>query len=233
MASDYGLSHLDMARCNTYTPPALCPARRGNVVDPKRKSSSALLLRLDEMPKAGRTIHAALEPDDVSASLPDAYRIDGSRGGEVSGHALMVDGNLHVKATVTIAAAFDCSRCAEPSRGEWSAKIETLFVPEGQKSTKLGGDELDDEPFDDIVGYRGRIVNLQPSVKQTLTIALPPYPVCRQDCAGLCTECNTNLNENQCTCTRSNDPRWGPLADLLGAIQAEKEGDQNGSSQKA
>lgn len=230
MGSDYGLSHLDMARCNTYTPPALCPARRGNVVDPKRKSSSALLLRLDEMPKAGRTIRAALKPDEVSAFLPDAYRIDGSRGGEVNGHALLVDGNLHATATVTIAAAFDCSRCAEPSNGEWTAKIETLFIPAGKNGTKLGGDDLDDEPFDDIVEYQGRAVDLRPSLEQALAVALPPYPVCRQDCAGLCTECNINLNEKQCTCTRPVDPRWGPLAELLGSIQAEQEGDQNGSS---
>lgn len=202
-------------------------------MDPKRKTSSDLVLRLDEIPQAGRTLRVKLEADEVRASLPDAYRIDGSRGGEVSGHILLVDENLHVAATITVAAAFDCSRCAEPSRGLWTTKVETLFVPAGRNTTKLGGDELDDEPFDDLVEYVGRVVDLRPSLGQALAVALDPYPVCTDGCAGLCPECGANRNEDKCTCTRPIDPRWGPLADILGTMKAENEGDGNGSSQEA
>ncbi|MFH1533047.1 MAG: DUF177 domain-containing protein [Pseudomonadota bacterium] len=203
------------------------------MVDPKRKSSSSLLLRLDEIPQAGRTLDVRLLPEEVRASLPDAYEIDGSRGGEVRGHVLLVDENLHVSVTVTVTAVFDCSRCAEPSRGQWTARIEALFVPKGRRSTKLGGDELDDEPFDDLVEYEGRVVDLRPNLGQALAVALDPYPVCHEDCAGLCSECGANQNVNKCTCTRPIDPRWGPLADILGTIQVEQEGDGNGSSQEA
>ena len=202
------------------------------MVDPKRKSSSALLLRLDEMPQAGRTLQVALLPEEVRASLPDAYEIDGSRGGEISGHVLLAGENLHVSATLTVAASFQCSRCAEPSHGEWAVKIETLFVPAGRNSTRLGGDELDDEPFDDFVEYHGRVVDLRPSLGQALAVALDPYPICHSDCAGLCFECGENKNVNKCTCVRPIDPRWGPLADLLGATQANQEGDRDGSSQE-
>ena len=202
-------------------------------MDPKRKSSSALLLRLDEIPQAGQTLHVRLVSDEVRSSLPEAYRIDGSKGGEVSGHALLVEDNLHVNATVTVAGAFDCSRCAETKTGIWTAKVEALYVPAGRNSTKLGGDELDDEPFDDLIEYKGRTVDLRPSLVQALAVALEPYPVCSDACAGLCPECGATRNQNKCTCTRPIDPRWGPLADILGTMQAEQEGDENGSSQEA
>jgi len=203
------------------------------MVDPKRKSSSSLLLRLDEIPQSGRDLRVRLLPEEVRASLPDAYEIDGSRGGEVSGRVLLVDENLHVSVTVIIAAAFDCSRCGVSSRGQWTAGVEALFVPKGRNSTKLGGDELDDETFDDLVEYEGRIVDLRPNLAQALAVALDPYPVCHQDCAGLCSACGANRDENKCTCTQPIDPRWGPLADILGTMQVEQQGDGNGSSQKA
>jgi uncharacterized protein len=202
-------------------------------VDPKKKTSSALVLRLDEIPQAGHSLNVRLDADKVRASLPDAYRIDGSRGGEVNGLVMLVDENLHVAAKISVAAAFDCSRCAEPSSGQWTTRIETLFVPAGRNSTKLGGDELDDEPFDDLVEYVGRFVDLRPTLVQALAVALNPYPVCTDGCAGLCPECGANRNENKCTCTRPVDPRWGPLADILGTMQAAQEGDGNGSSQEA
>ncbi len=175
-------------------------------------------------PQAGQTLNVKLVSDAVRASLPDAYRFDRSRGGEVSGHALLVDDNLHVSATVTVAAGFDCSRCAEPSRGQWTAKIEALFVPAGRHSAKLGGDELDEEPIEDFIEYHGRTVDLRPSVGQALAVAMNPYPICSDACAGLCPECGANRNQNKCTCTRPIDPRWGPLADLLATKQDEEEG---------
>ena len=202
-------------------------------MEPKRKSSSALLLRLDEMPQSGQTLHVPLEPAELRASLPDAYRIEGSSRGEVSGHALQVEENLHLAATVTVAAGFDCSRCAEPSEGQWAARVETLFIPAGRGGAKLGGDELDDEPFDDLVEYEGRVVDLRPTLGQALAVALDPYPVCSDDCAGLCPECGANRNKSVCICNRPIDPRWGPLVDILGSMKTEQEGEGDGSSQEA
>ncbi len=65
-----------------------------------------------------------------------------------------------------------------------------------------------------------------------LAVALNPYPVCREGCAGLCPGCGVNRNEDECTCTRSLDPRWGPLADIKEMMEAEQEGDTDGSPQE-
>jgi len=185
------------------------------------------------MPRSGQTLHAALQPAELRAFLPDAYRIDGSSGGEVSGHVLLAEENLHVAATVAVTAGFDCSRCAEPAQRRWTARVETLFIPAGRSGAKLGGDELDEEPFDDIVEYRGRVVDLRPTLGQALAVAMDPYPVCSDDCSGLCPECGANRNKVECTCTRPMDPRWDPLADILVEMEPGQEGEGDGSSQEA
>ena len=201
------------------------------------------MLRIDEIPRSGRTIQVGLLSDEVASFLPEAYRIDGSRGGEVRGEVHLAGDYFHVNAILTVAAAFDCSRCAEPSRGDWKVRIGTLFVPAGRKGAKLAGDELDEERFDDVVEYQGRRIDLRPILEQALAVALAPFPVCSDDCAGVCPECGANRNLSACTCTSTKpvDSRWGPIADLLGSMNmkpnsnmdSKNEGERDGSSQKA
>ena len=201
------------------------------------------MLRLDEIPRSGRTLQVRLLSDEVGSFLPKAYRIDGARGGEVRGEVILAGDNIHVNAILTVAAAFDCSRCAEPSRGDWEVRIETLFVPAGRKGTRLAGDELDEEHFDDIVEYQGQRIDLRPILEQALAVALTPFPVCSDDCAGVCLECGANLNLSACICTSTKpiDSRWGPLADLLGStntkpitkMDSKNEGERDGSSKEA
>jgi uncharacterized protein len=53
-------------------------------------------------------------------------------------------------------------------------------------------------------------------VRETVLIALPRDPVCREDCRGLCPRCGADLNEGPCDCTTKEiDSRWGPLKELL------------------
>ncbi len=45
--------------------------------------------------------------------------------------------------------------------------------------------------------------------------ALPQYPLCRKNCAGLCEKCGKNLNTGQCACDKEDyDPRMEKLRGL-------------------
>ncbi len=55
-------------------------------------------------------------------------------------------------------------------------------------------------------------VDLTDELRQSIILALPSYPICRQDCRGVCPTCGKNLNEGPCTCARTErDGRWGAL----------------------
>ena len=58
-------------------------------------------------------------------------------------------------------------------------------------------------------------LDLTEAVRQYAIINLPMKPLCRHNCAGLCSTCGANLNDNPCDCPTSIDYRWGPLLDLL------------------
>ncbi len=63
---------------------------------------------------------------------------------------------------------------------------------------------------------KSEFVDLTDELRQSIILALPSYPVCRQDCRGVCVMCGKNLNEGPCSCSRTErDSRWGALDALV------------------
>jgi uncharacterized protein len=63
--------------------------------------------------------------------------------------------------------------------------------------------------------YTGKVIDLDPIVREQLLLALPSYPVCSEGCKGLCPVCGGNLNERECGCDRHvPDPRWAGLKNV-------------------
>jgi len=80
---------------------------------------------------------------------------------------------------------------------------------EAHADGSFGPDEVDEET------YRGKVIDLDPLVKEQVFLALPRYPVCKDACKGLCPVCGQNLNEKDCGCDRHvPDPRWAGLEKL-------------------
>ena len=59
-------------------------------------------------------------------------------------------------------------------------------------------------------------IDLTEVVRQNILLAIPPSPICRSKCAGLCPTCGKNWNEGLCDCRRDEiDPRLEKLKQLL------------------
>ncbi len=83
----------------------------------------------------------------------------------------------------------------------------SALLPSSEWSTAL--DDADEELFD------GKVINLQPIVREQVLLSLPMNAVCKEDCRGLCTKCGQNLNEKECGCDTSFvDPRLAVLKDI-------------------
>jgi uncharacterized protein len=59
------------------------------------------------------------------------------------------------------------------------------------------------------------VLDLEPLVRDALLLELPTVPLCREECAGLCSNCGVDLNVTTCDCTTEDfDPRWAALRSL-------------------
>lgn len=108
-----------------------------------------------------------------------------------------------------------CSRCLEPFALPVQFKLEEEFRPAIDIATGASLPQLTDEEAATRIDARHNL-DLTEVVRQNILLAIPPYPVCRSQCAGLCPQCGRNLNEGPCDCTREHiDPRLQVLKEFL------------------
>ncbi|MBM3129948.1 MAG: DUF177 domain-containing protein [Chloroflexi bacterium] len=122
---------------------------------------------------------------------------------------IFVLGNLHTSLELT------CARCLVPFALPLEFSLEEEFRPTIDIHT---GATLpltaDDEVATRIDAHHE--IDLSEVVRQGILLAIPPGPICRSKCAGLCAICGKNLNEGACDCKRDEiDPRFEKLKELL------------------
>ena len=162
---------------------------------------------IDEMVKGDQAEYRARGPLRVDARL---RRLD---------RRVLLE--AHARASLSA----PCGRCLKAVEAEVPVDFEVSFVP-SEAGGRGGDDETGERPrvgkggsFDaeDVNEdtYSGKVIDLDPVVREQLLLALPSYPVCQEGCKGLCSVCGANLNERDCGCDRHvPDPRWAGLEKL-------------------
>jgi uncharacterized protein len=98
-----------------------------------------------------------------------------------------------------------CRRCLEPLRGAFDVTGTELYRPES-------------EVWEEGYVIADLAVDLEPMILDTVGLALPLNPLCREDCKGLCPTCGSDLNQGLCDCAEPVDGRWSALDELRGKL---------------
>lgn len=171
-----------------------------------RRSWDVAREQVDEMVAGDQAGYRARGPTHVDAKLEKIER------------RVRVD--AHGKAELTV----PCGRCLQPVSIDLPVDFELTLVPadeyedvpRGEKDQSTGpvAGSFESAQADEDV-YSGKVIDLDPIVREQMLLALPSYPVCREDCKGLCSVCGANLNDRDCGCDRKvPDPRLAKLKDL-------------------
>jgi uncharacterized protein len=107
--------------------------------------------------------------------------------------AVLAFTTLHVTGKLSIALHLRCSRCAE---------LFPITVEENNFNEEWK------------VNYEGEIIDITDEIRQAVILRIPPYPLCKPTCKGLCMKCGTNLNLKKCSCSQKIDNRWAELDKL-------------------
>lgn len=118
------------------------------------------------------------------------------------------DGGIHVTGDLSGTVEIRCRRCLEPVHETLHIQVDWLFEPDLDEDGEAKGVFVLD------IEREGEL-DLTPRIREEFLLEVPAYPLCEDDCSGLCPVCGINLNESSCNCDTSHvDPRWGPLQDL-------------------
>ena len=106
----------------------------------------------------------------------------------------VVGQELLVRGSVDLPVDYECSRCGE--------KVSTsVKLPAFCHAYPI----LEDSD----------IIDVGPDIREDILLAAPAYPLCFQECKGLCPRCGTNLNTGVCSCQEpGTESPWGALDDL-------------------
>ncbi|HEX5633898.1 MAG TPA: DUF177 domain-containing protein [Gemmatimonadales bacterium] len=90
----------------------------------------------------------------------------------------------------------ECRRCLTPLTLPVAAEVGVMFSadPESQ-----------DDPEVYALAPTASAIDLTQAVREELALAVQAYPLCREDCAGLCPRCGADLNAGPCACAPSPD----------------------------
>ena len=89
-----------------------------------------------------------------------------------------------------------CRRCLTDVVYPLDADVEVLFSADP--------DAADDPSVYPLEAPVTR-VDVRPVVREEVALAVSAYPLCREDCAGLCPRCGADLNAGPCRCAALSD----------------------------
>lgn len=147
---------------------------------------------------------------DGGALLPYDITIDGKI--RVAGKVTDNDGYMTLDAVVSADYNTVCDRCLKPLKNSIEIPFKRIVVV--SKSGDIGTDE------DDMLYVSEGGIYFDPDVIEELSLELPIYHLCEEDCPGLCSVCGKRL-DGSCSCKNEKeiDPRMETFKKLLDKMQ--------------
>ena len=104
--------------------------------------------------------------------------------------------------------AGECVRCLDAIDSETAVDFQELYVYPDRV------EEFDAVADEDVRAVEGELIDLEPTLRDAVVLALPQAPLCRDDCPGLCPLCGARLADDPTHQHETTDPRWAALAEL-------------------
>jgi uncharacterized protein len=136
--------------------------------------------------------------------------------GPITGHVRLrrINQGLLADGWLDLALERECTRCLKQFELQMHIPFEERFYPTLDVITgapQLPPDDGEDAfPIDD-----HHQVDITETVRQHVLLEIPMVTLCKEDCAGLCSQCGKDLNEAPCDCQPEVDSRLSVLQTLL------------------
>jgi uncharacterized protein len=119
------------------------------------------------------------------------------------------NGKLCIQGNTKLTIGIPCDRCL--------AEVATDFSIEISKEIDLAklaaGDE---ETLEDTSYMIGKELDVDKLIFGEILVSWPMKVLCKEDCAGICKRCGTNLNLATCQCQETEpDPRMAAIQDIF------------------
>ena len=158
---------------------------------------------------------------DVAFDLVDSWNEDRWNGDVIeytapvtlSGTYMLADETVIVRGVARAEITSPCARCLKPTVSTVEADVEEAFFRDIDGTLEVEEDQYK---------YSGHVLELDDAVRTALLLELPSRVLCKEDCKGLCSQCGTDLNINECSCQKDLI-RKNPFSALASLLNEDEE----------
>ena len=165
-----------------------------------------MLIRVEEIKPEGLVLDLEELPEAFPALIEMNEDGNARFQGPIQIHLRIfrVQQMVEVEGRVSTMATFSCSRCLAkfdfPIEEEFACTF-TRQLPEvydeDNEEAELQAEDLG------LILYEGDHIDLTEEIQEQVIMGLPVQPLCSEDCKGLCPTCGVDLNQDLCSCDRS------------------------------
>lgn len=129
----------------------------------------------------------------------------------VEGEAFRQGEEVFITLVTSVHATLTCGRCLDPIPIRLHTRFQILYRPATERPSFL----VDEEEIG-FGYYESGIIDLREDIRRYLLLEVPLWPVCSEECQGLCHRCGTNLNHATCLCEqKKGDLQRRPFSEQL------------------
>ncbi len=102
---------------------------------------------------------------------------------------------FNVRGNYSVTVELQCRRCLILFPYKLNGEIDEIYTTQREiysEKRLLTLDQLSTFKFN------GEEINIKEAIRQNIIVSIPPYPLCKIDCKGLCPICGINLNIKEC-----------------------------------
>lgn len=176
-------------------------------------------IKIDHIPEEGIMLwskeEAELYPVLAEMAQDGECRFEGPI--HVSLRAKPVRDMIEAKGQLAAEVRLNCRRCLAIFSSALKRPFRLYFTHEMDECADAateGGAELSADDVG-LIQFKGDVVDFTEAIQEQVVLAVPDWPLCAQDCRGLCPRCGRNLNQEKCQCdTAISDDRFAVLKNL-------------------
>ncbi len=105
--------------------------------------------------------------------------------------------HVYVTAELSTVVEVECGRCLEIFETMLNAHFGVQYRPTSDPEQVGWWDESEGIRY-----YFDENIDITEDVLQAVVVEIPLWPICSEDCKGLCSQCGHNLNLGDCSCIR-------------------------------
>jgi len=190
-----------------------------------------MIISLARLPVDGLEFEHRYTPEELDLGARD---FDLDEYPYVSGRVDRIGMDMRLRGKIEAIASRGCDRCLRELTIKLEIPFDLLYTPVDSGANRGGEIELQEKDLD-FAAYENDEIDLDQMVLEQLELGLPSRLLCKEDCQGLCQQCGTDLNSEECGCEEPIDPRWGALIDAkreFNGLQADPGADEDQENQE-